>query len=717
MDQARSFQKKAFETVEKTPMKRFDTDGFDLPVIFLSAYMKKEMSKTQKCAFAIGNLAGVHLTEKAKAFVTDKGDGTLTVVPNYVEGIDRTWPGLAKKHPISLSDAIHLGSFTIVTVAAPPALAQSLSPGDIVTLVDVRYQVFVPRRGLPEGVKLVDMSPDQLAWSEDELRACRPIFHFSAAHFKPSPHRVSLQTELAMYDAAGFLNRQVEKFVPYHLRERTDPQDDYSEGPTGADGEPVEGEVIFRNEYLYTHEAKRVDFVPYDASSNPEEGAEVVLSRDGTRGNQFDMIPVPDNLIAERQKSDRMSFESIKSRKEMDKMVKAWSFVVTGRQVEYASIDPKAAETEGLSPDDIEDMGGMDMREGHAVLDQFFQAKFSIYSNVIERDFGIVEKSAWTRFMSVYNPFFAGIFQATVDADKTERREVDLEVMNSGVVGAGVSNDVGSRMYDFAIAYRCEGVLFDMPEWIRRIGVPVSDGVANKLLDKMASKREGSGSTKDIRNLSTYKKQSVACLNEVQGIDTCKAYVGHDDAQVYMVLMPPKLNKARFGWIERITTDEVGDQLAHISVLNQERYDESKHSKDIAKLQEYLKDEEEETLFPLLFLVCNPRPGLYDNEMVPVSKFMGLSSPESARAFLFGNAEEGVMKVEDVKPEVEVEEVPSLEPSQAIPGSMEEEATFDPPEEIESEDKKRKGVTFGKGTKAASEVGSKRPKLRRTRMR
>ena len=59
--------------------------------------------------------------------------------------------------------------------------------------------------GFRYGKSLVEAGEAGLVWDEEKLRASKPVFHFSAAHFRPSPHRVRFQTLMALYDAAGFL--------------------------------------------------------------------------------------------------------------------------------------------------------------------------------------------------------------------------------------------------------------------------------------------------------------------------------------------------------------------------------------------------------------------------------------------------------------------------------------------------------------------------------
>jgi len=719
MEQARSFQKKAFETAEKTPIKRFDTDGFDLTVQFITSFRKDERSKNQKCLFLMGNLSNVYLTEKAKKFVTQTDVG-LDIMPQYQSGTDKKWPKLEAMHPLSSEDSIHLTSFGVFTIHVSPSLAKNLNPMDFVTLVDIQYAMFLPRKGLPEGVKISDLTADQLEWKESDLYLTDPVFYFKANHFKALP-RVSYPALMSMYDATSILNRKVEKFIPYYSRGLEEPPT-YAEGPTGHIGEESKkistesDNVIFHNQYGYTHMSQRVDFIPFDASFSLGDEASVVFSRDGTRGYEFYLIVTPDNLISDRQKNDRMKFESIKSLKEKDKTVKAWSFLTTGRQVEYARPSVETLKREGLTEADFEETGGLDLR--NPILDQFFTAKINMYENTIERVFGIYDKTAWIRFISVYNGLFAGVFQCKIDSDKTMSREADLEVVNNsrGPMGRG------EQMYEFALHYRCDGILYDMQEWVQRIGVPVSKDVANDLIYLMEHKREGNGSTKDIRNLPTYSSHSVACLNEIEGIETCKNYVNHEDAQVFMVMMPPKLNKARFKLIEDIQTIEVGDQLAKVSVLKSETYDETTHNKRISKLWEYFNDEEEDTLFPLLFIVCKPRDDLYYNEFNTLAEFMNISSTDAARAFLFHPIQEE-----------EEEEEFTMDPSQAIPGSMDdlevdvdlqeeekeeeneeeklvfdEEIIFDDEEVEKSKASKRKNVSFSAGTKPPARASKKR---------
>jgi hypothetical protein len=287
---------------------------------------------------------------------------------------------------------------------------------DFVTLVDIQYAMFLPRNDLPEGVKFSDLTADQLEWKESDLYLTNPVFYFKANHFKALP-RVSYPALMSMYDATSVLNRKVEKFIPYYAR-GLDEAPAYAEGPTGPIDEEAKktstesDNVIFHNQYSYVHKSQRVDYLPFDASFSLGDDVGVFFSRDGTRGYEFYLIITPDNLIADRQKNDRMKFESIKSLKEKDKTVKAWSFLTTGRQVEYALPTPETLEREGLTEADFEATGGLDTN--NPVLDQFFTAKIHMYENTVEQVFGIYDKMAWTRFISVYNGFFAGVFQCKV---------------------------------------------------------------------------------------------------------------------------------------------------------------------------------------------------------------------------------------------------------------------------------------------------------------
>ena len=154
MDQARTFQKTAFESAEKTPIKRFDTDGFDLVVQFISSFRKDERSKNQKCLFLLGNLSNIRLTEKAKKFVTQSEDGGLIIMPQYGKGTDKKWPKLEILHPLSSEDSIRLNPFSFYTIHVDPSLVANLNPMDFVHLVDIRYDMFLPRNNLPKGVRL-----------------------------------------------------------------------------------------------------------------------------------------------------------------------------------------------------------------------------------------------------------------------------------------------------------------------------------------------------------------------------------------------------------------------------------------------------------------------------------------------------------------------------------------------------------------------------------
>jgi len=763
----RKFQAKAKDDAEKTAIVFCDPDALNLTAQYI-APMKETESKNRKCIFLLGEMATVPITEKCKDYVyrDPSNPKVLCIVPKYGRNTPRVWPKINEKHPLSDEDTIYLKSYGYYAIKVPPSLPKSVSPGDFVTLTDVSFEVFIPR-ALPTGSKISELSEAQLEWTDEDVEKAGAVFFFRAKSFtslsKKGP--VSQRSLLKLYDDRGLITRWITGYdvenmgpkaaqndvssasgsmrIPNHTGS-TEEERNTALDKANSKSEKIpeeEASVIFHNKYAYLYEPMRMDLVPFDGSSSVEDDMVLYPSSDGNSMQGSLSWLVSDRFISEKDKEDKVKYEAIKSREEMDVMLKAWTFTFSVLQRIYGPPSPSKLIKEGKTLEDYEETGGFNLET--PTHEELVSAKVSLYNDVIEREFGIINKDTWTHFAKIYGSFFSGILQCSVDAKRTLQRMERLNTIvaeHSFAGGRDASGgSIADRTYDTAIQYRCGRILFDMREWVQKIGIPISNEMVLELLPLMEAERN-IPSTNDIKEIPTYNTHAVACLNEIRSVATCAEYVRSNGIQVYAIVMPGRLNPTRMKMIEEITDTCVGDQVMNIVTLKKQSYTEGLHDPSIESLQKFLFEEMDDSQFPLLFAVCDINSDFYNNEITTLSKFLGINDTIALKDWLYFDypTEEGEeMDEEERSPEDEEEEKEEEEEmmaSQALPGSMDEldYGSIDPPpshshpqeekpEEASGDSRgtKRtaggssKSVTFESGTKTTS-TGGRRHSSRRS---
>lgn len=759
-DEIRKFQSKAKEDAEKTDMVYCDTDALNLTAQYI-APMKESESKNRKCLFLLGELGTVPITEKCKDYVRrdPTNPSALRIIPKYSRNTPRIWPNIDKIHPLSEEDSIYLTSYGYYVISVPSSLHRSVNPGEFVTLTDVSFEVFVTR-DLPAGIKVSDLSDAQKQWEEKDLLGKEVVFFFRAKSFKSLSKidAVSQECMLKLYEDRGLITRWIQPYDAEEERSKKEQanienhiNNDNNDNAEKSDEKSLatinnDPSVKFHNQYSYMYEPKRVDYIPFDASSKVEDDVDLYPSP-SSQGKclvAFVSWPVSDRFISEKDKKDKTNYEAIKSKEETSVMMKAWSFTLSAWQRLYGPPSKSTLLKEGKTIDDYKDTDGINLES--PIRDELVSVKVSMYNNTIEREFGIKNKDTWTHFISVYGAFFKGFLQCNIDAKRTLKR---MERLNNIVAehssmtsSSKGNNSIAERNYDIAVEYRCDGILFNMREWIKNIGIPISNEKALDLLPIM-DKRRNNPSVNDIKDLKTFGKHAVACLNEIKSVESCMEYIKNSDVKVYVVMMPGRLNATRMKIIEEISNPSVGDQLVDIVTIGKQKFTKGLHDPSIESLQKYLIEEIEESQFPLVFAICDIDPEFYSCELNTIAKFIGVSDPKTLREYFYDDnvtqddqdvtgdsmLDDGSKNNDQDKKNDHKEKIPSEHniieeenPSQVILGSMEDNDVeiegddnyYDSKEYKEndseydsSNNKRKRSVNFDKDTKKESTGGGK----------
>jgi len=777
------FQAKAKADAESTDVVFCNPNALNLTVQLVAPLPEKD-SRNRKVIVCMGEMATVNITTECSSYVQrdPMAPNVLRIIPTYTRNTPRIWPKIDKLHPLSEEDSIYLVSYGYYVISVPSSLVKAVAPGEFVTLTDVSFEVFIPR-DLPPGTKLSELSESQLAWTDEMVEKAGAVFYFRAKTFtslsKKAP--VSQRSLIKLYEDRGLITRWIDAYDvedmnvnsalktgrfagPYGVNHAGETESEGEEdskkfievsrgdaikvteplvtsGKGDTDIKDEKGKVMFHNKYAYLYEPMRIDMIPYNSAAGVEDDIELFPVPGGNVQRAFLTWPVADRFISSKDEKDAAVYEAVKSRDELDIKLKSWQFTFSAWQRMYGPPSESKMAKEGKTLADYEATDGINLET--PIRDELVSARVCIYNDTIERDFGILNKDSWTHFIQLYGNFFSGILKCRVDGKRTLQRMERLNTIlaehaSVGMGGGGGGEEetgLAERNYDLSIHYRCGGILFDMREWVRKIGVPVSQEMALKLLPSMTAERN-LPRVNDIKEIPTFNNQAVACLNEIRSATTCAAYIESGNMKVYVVFMPGRLNPTRMKIIEDIDDPVAGDQLMNLVVLRSQKYTGGIHDPSIESIQRFLLEERDDSLFPLLFGVCDITPEFYNNEASTVSKFLGIHDTTLLSEWLYYDfptegEDEGEMVVESDPPvgdNENGEDEDLMPPSQVLPGSMEDLGfnTVDPPqgeEEGSSRGTKRgkedpeksaddqgrssKSVSFKRGTKTESTGGRK----------
>ncbi|MHA1682711.1 MAG: hypothetical protein ACTSUE_17360, partial [Promethearchaeota archaeon] len=213
-----------------TEVKRitFTKDAFNLVGQFITS-MKQYVSpdgtasKNRKCLFMIGNLDKTEITEDAQNFLVrdEENRHALKLYPKYTRAATFLWDDLEKERPLHDDDYINLITNGCYYISIPDSLASSCSPGDIVLLYDVRFNVHVAREDLKNVKKLDNLTSAQTAWKgkkatktiegttiEYDIKPKDPRFFFTAKFGSKLPS-VSSSSLIKVYKDQGFVTHHI----------------------------------------------------------------------------------------------------------------------------------------------------------------------------------------------------------------------------------------------------------------------------------------------------------------------------------------------------------------------------------------------------------------------------------------------------------------------------------------------------------------------------
>lgn len=624
--------------VAATLVKRiqFSKTAFNLNVQFISALKEYPGSGERKCLFMLGNLEKTPITEDAADYLVrdPENSHSLHLIPKYTKAAKTLWLDLENERPLSDEDFIDLRTNGCYYISVPSSLASSCSPGDFVQLFDVLFTVHVQREQFKNINKLSDIPESQRAWKgkmvtkkvegsdveyEIEVKPRKPSFKFKAKFGTKLP-TVSVASLVKVY--------QEQRFLTYHIDNPSQEILRYRGRDGGAEDGDAYDEDVFRMKKEW-YEPKDIVRIVYNAQYDGSNPPVPIIGPDG-KAYSLEILSYPNVYISENDfKSDEVKFDCAKSRTNVDEKNKAWCFMIRGSQRVWKKAD---------NPADFLDTDGYDTE--NPVEDSFFSAKINVYKEVIDRDFGILSDPLWTRFISCYHNYFAGIFQCTVNWKKTESRMDRLMNCATGGAGGGEHEEGGdsgasSRPFDFTLDYACNSVLFSMRDMIQQFGVPIDKKTGMDLLDKLVEIRrkpdatDMRGSVSDVSELSTKAKHSIVCLNELKSVESAKSYLRESFNRAYAILLPEPSNLGldMFNVIKGITDESDGTALLRALHFG-ESVDKTKHGDELSSVWNSLKmtGYSSKALHPLIFAVGDIEKSAYEQEATTLSRFLGISS-------------------------------------------------------------------------------------------
>jgi hypothetical protein len=708
----------------ESPSKKYATDAFNLEIQYISSLKKIDGNKNRKVYVRLGDISNVRITKKCESYVRriDGCPHSLFINSKYSAMTMKLWPNIEKKYPISDDNCIELNSYGIYVINVPDEFDGTISKGNFATLIDVSFDVFITRKGLPTGVKIQELEKSkQLEWDDRLLYSCLcdsenvfkgPTFFFNAKWFSPS-NPVSMDSLLRLYKSLDLINHWVNEpdFIDPEEPVWTDDSSSHHMNKLLAIEEEERGkrkgdervyyndnrEVALRNKEYYDNDdddqhnivdttittasvhpfsfsfnpiyytPTRFDNIEYDASYVGEENVSLYSNAADTNRYAFQVFPIPEKMIDDSMEEDKPSCES-GSFKNFDVKVKAWVFTFQVWERLFTKATEQTAAKRGLPLEAFDATQGFDLIE--PVYDYFFTTRIGIYKETIENVFGIKDKNTWKRFIEIYGKYFRGIFQCRINYKNTKRRKQTLEyyktcqssngggstlnkkrtsydgdnTSSSSSVAAPpttVLPDLENRMPDFTIAYNCDNIIFDLVEWVERIGIPVGKEIAVKLCDNLKLQYGRIANIDDYRKETIYKNHGVICLNEIKETTVINSIMESSWCRTYVVFLPKDLFKSKFDMIENIKDNVIGDKIVESYLLNKIVLNDSDESNPLyncaSKLIETFLEQKEESLFPLLYAVCEKDPSYYKEEAKTLCKFMGYHNLNEFKSWLYND--------------------------------------------------------------------------------